>query len=47
VVGKATSFAEAIEFADSLRPDVIVLAIDQAHDGGFDVIPELVARAKP
>ena len=46
VVGKATSFAEAIEFADKLRPDVIVLAINQAHDGGFDVIPELVARAK-
>jgi len=46
VVGKATSFAEAIELADKLRPDVIVLAINLAHDSGFDVIPEIVARAK-
>ena len=46
VVGTATTFGEAIEFADKLRPDVIVLAINQAHDGGFHVIPELVARAK-
>jgi len=46
VVGTATSFGEAIEFADKLRPDVIVLAINHAQDGGFHVIPELVARAK-
>jgi two-component system, NarL family, nitrate/nitrite response regulator NarL len=46
VAGKATSFAEAIELADALRPDVIVLAIDLAHGSSFDVIPELVTRTK-
>ena len=46
VAGSATSFAEAIEFADKLRPDVIVLAVDPAHDGSFNVIPQLVARSR-
>jgi two-component system, NarL family, nitrate/nitrite response regulator NarL len=45
VVGKATSFGEAIALANTLRPDVIVLAVNLAHDGGFDIIPQLVANA--
>jgi two-component system nitrate/nitrite response regulator NarL len=46
VVAKATGLAEASQLANKIRPDVIVLAINLAHDGSFDVIPELVTRAK-
>ena len=46
VVGTATNCPDAIQLADKLRPDVIVLDIDLGGQNGIAAIPELVARSK-
>lgn len=46
VVGTATTRAEAIELAGTVRPDVIVLDIDLGQHDGISAIPELIARSK-
>jgi two-component system, NarL family, nitrate/nitrite response regulator NarL len=45
VVGTATNCAEAIDLADRVGPDVIVLDIDLGKQSGVDAIPDFIARA--
>jgi two-component system nitrate/nitrite response regulator NarL len=46
VVGTATTCTEAIDLADRVDPDVIVLDIDLGNQTGIDAIPAFVARAE-
>ena len=46
VVGSATNCAEALDLADKVSPDVIVLDIDLGDENGLDAIPRLIARSK-
>jgi DNA-binding NarL/FixJ family response regulator len=44
VIGVATSAAEAVERAEELRPDVLLLDIDLGAESGFDVARQLEAE---
>lgn len=45
VVGVASSAAEALERADELRPDVILVDIRLGDHSGFDVVRQLHGKA--
>jgi two-component system nitrate/nitrite response regulator NarL len=45
VVGKATSSTEAIELAEKVRPNVILLDIDLGEQNGINAIPGLITRS--
>jgi two-component system, NarL family, nitrate/nitrite response regulator NarL len=45
VVGRALSGAEALELAERLQPDVVLVDVQLGHENGFDVTRRLVAAA--
>lgn len=45
VVGSATSCTEALDLADKVSPDVIVLDLDLNEENGLDAIPGLLAKS--
>ncbi|MCI0485420.1 MAG: response regulator transcription factor [Blastocatellia bacterium] len=45
IVGEADNGKEAIELAERLQPDVIMLDIDLGSESGLDLLPELRAAA--
>jgi two-component system nitrate/nitrite response regulator NarL len=46
MVGSATNCTEALNLADKVLPDVIVLDIDLGEGNGVDAIPRLIAKSK-
>lgn len=46
VVGSATNCTEALNLADKVSPDVIVLDIELGEENGLDAIPGLIAKSK-
>lgn len=46
VVGSATNCTEALNLADKVFPDVIVLDMDRGEQDGLDSIPGLIAKSK-
>jgi DNA-binding NarL/FixJ family response regulator len=47
VVGQASTSADALERAEQLDPDVILIDIDLGEESGFDVARDLSAREVP
>jgi DNA-binding NarL/FixJ family response regulator len=45
VVGEATTAAEALQRAEELRPDLMLLDIDLGEDSGFELARRVAARA--
>ena len=45
VVAEASTAAEAVQTADEVDPDLVLLDIDLGHDNGFDVARQLAGRA--
>ena len=45
VVAEASTAAEAVQTADAVDPDLVLLDIDLGHDNGFDVARQLAGRA--
>ena len=43
VAGVATTGARAIQLAEALRPDVVLVDIDLGEESGFDLAPRLAA----
>ena len=46
VVGSATNCTEALDLADKVSPDVIVLGTDLRGENALDAIPGLIAKSK-
>jgi DNA-binding NarL/FixJ family response regulator len=47
VVGVASSCAEAVQLAEKLRPDVVLVDIDLGEESGFDVARRLAGAGGP
>jgi DNA-binding NarL/FixJ family response regulator len=45
VVGKATSFSEALPMLADTSPDIILLDLDLGKESGLDAIPQLLGRS--
>ena len=45
VVADASTAAEAVQTADEVHPDLVLLDIDLGHDNGFDVARQLAGRS--
>jgi two-component system nitrate/nitrite response regulator NarL len=46
VVGKATNSTEAIELAEKVHPNIVLLDIDLGEQNGINAVPGLIARSK-